>query len=109
RRRLARAVGAEQPVALAARELQVDAGDDLAPAIRLADAARLEDHRTHRETISRSTCSLRWKKCSPPGTTTTGTSRGVAHAIESASGTVSSRSPWTTSVLAVVCLPGAPR
>ena len=33
--------------------------------------------RIQRATISRSTCSLRWKKCSPPGTTTTGTSRAV--------------------------------
>src|SRR5438067_3880006 len=102
RRCLARAIGADEPEALAAHELEVDAGDDLAPPIRFADAASRENrHRTQRETISRRMWSLRWKKCSPPGTTTTATSRGVAHAMESASGTVSSRSPCTTSVLAV--------
>ncbi len=91
---LARAVGTQQPVALAARDLQVDARHHLAPAIPLANAARRKNgHRIQRETISRSTCSLRWKKCSPPGTTATVTSRGVAQARESESGTVSSRSP----------------
>src|SRR5258706_10119327 len=110
RGRLARAVGAQEPIAFAARELEVDAGHDLAPAVRLADAARGEDrHRIQRATISRRMCSFRWKKCSPPGTTTTGTSRTVAHAMESASGTVSSRSPWTTSVLAAEWRPTGPR
>ena len=84
RRGLARAVGAEEPVALALQELEVEAGDDLAPLVGLADRLRDEDaHATSLDTASLRRCSLRWKKCSPPAITRTGTSRGVAQAIES--------------------------
>src|SRR6185437_103722 len=107
---LPRAVRAEEPEAFAALEVEVEPRHHGAPVVRLAQPARREDgHRIQRSTISRRTWSLRWKKCSPPGTTTTGTSRAAAQASESESGTVSSRSPCTMIVLCTVWRPGAPR
>jgi len=41
-----------------------------------------------------------WKKCSPPGTTTTGRFCGRAQSNTAASGTTSSSSPWITRVSA---------
>ena len=117
---LARAVGPEQAEALAALELEVEARDDLAPVVALAQAAGGKD--THggggspsrragpggrRYRGSHAACggrSARRREPPPPAR------RAAApHASESASGTVSSRSPCTTTVLAAVCRPGAPR
>src|ERR1043166_8465346 len=101
RGRLAGAVGPEQTEALPGRHGEVHAAHDLQRAERLAQGANLENgHFQFEVTIVRSTCSLRWKKWSAPGTRTTGSSCGRAHSSTAASGTVSSFSPWITSVSA---------
>ena len=79
-RSLAGAVRAEQAEAFAGRHLQVHAADHCGRAVGFAQPAHRE--RAHFQlawTMRFRMCSLRWKKCSAPGTTTTGRSCGRAH------------------------------
>src|SRR5258707_12631395 len=101
RGRLAGAVRPEQAEALAALDGKIDARHHLERPVGLAQPAGRQGLYLHRAlTIARRLCSLRLKKWSAPGTSTIGSSCGRAQSSTAASGTVSSRSPWITSVSA---------
>src|SRR5512135_2069621 len=109
RRGLACAVGAEQTVAFAFVERDVDAIYHRLPSVGFVQVLRGEDD-AHSccplKSCSTSCliwCSRPWKKCPASGSTMMGKCCGRAQSMVSASGITSSCSPWISRVLCGTC------